>query len=132
MTANGVIIIVIPTSGTMARPAPIPMTVRATRRSCSPMRPSRAIATAIAPAAQDFLVAGHAGAEPGITAALDLLGLPALLDLGMRLGEGSGAVLALPIVQAAAHILAEMATFEDAAVTDIKVTGEVEIPAQDA
>lgn len=89
-------------------------------------------AVAIAPAAQDFLVAGHAGAEPGITAALDLLGLPALLDLGMRLGEGSGAVLALPIVQAAAHILAEMATFEDAAVTDIKVTGEVEIPAQGA
>lgn len=87
-------------------------------------------AVAIAPASLDYLVAGHAGAEPGITAALKVLELPALLDLGLRLGEGSGAVLAVPVVQAAAHILAEMATFEDAAVTDIKVTGEVEIPAQ--
>lgn len=72
---------------------------------------------------------GHAGAEPGITAALGKLGLPALLDLGMRLGEGSGAVLALPIVQASAHILNEMATFADADVTDIKVTGETDLPA---
>lgn len=89
---------------------------------------SALLAAAIAPASVDFLVPGHAGAEPGITAALGALGLPALLDLGMRLGEGSGAVLALPIVQASAHILNEMATFEDAAVTDIKVTGETGIP----
>jgi len=90
---------------------------------------SALLATAIAPAAADFLVPGHAGAEPGITAALGKLGLPALLDLGMRLGEGSGAVLALPIVQASAHILNEMATFADADVTDIKVTGETDLPA---
>jgi nicotinate-nucleotide--dimethylbenzimidazole phosphoribosyltransferase len=90
---------------------------------------SALLATAIVPAAAAFLVPGHAGAEPGITAALGSLGLPALLDLGLRLGEGSGAVLALPIVQAAAHILNEMATFEDAEVTDIKVTGETDLPA---
>ncbi|GAE73034.1 nicotinate-nucleotide-dimethylbenzimidazole phosphoribosyltransferase [Cutibacterium acnes JCM 18916] len=46
----------------------------------------------------------------------------------MRLGEGSGAILTLPIVQASAHILNEMATFEDAEVIDIKVSGETEIP----
>lgn len=87
-------------------------------------------AVAIAPDVRDYIIAGHAGAEPGIRAATTALGLPALLDLGMRLGEGSGAILALPIVQAAAHILDEMATFEDAAVTDIKVTGETSIPSQ--
>ncbi|AXE39574.1 Nicotinate-nucleotide--dimethylbenzimidazole phosphoribosyltransferase [Acidipropionibacterium virtanenii] len=93
---------------------------------------SALLAIAIAPDAADFLVPGHAGAEPGITAALERLGLPALLDLGLRLGEGTGAVLALPIIQAAAHILNEMATFEDAAVTDIKVTGEIDLPADEA
>lgn len=93
---------------------------------------SALLATAIAPDAADFLVPGHAGAEPGITAALEKLGLPALLDLGLRLGEGTGAVLALPIIQASAHILNEMATFEDASVIDIKVTGETGLPAQDA
>ncbi|GAE81012.1 nicotinate-nucleotide-dimethylbenzimidazole phosphoribosyltransferase [Cutibacterium acnes JCM 18920] len=85
-------------------------------------------ATAICPEARDFIIASHAGAEPGITASTSALGLPALLDLGMRLGEGSGAILTLPIVQASAHILNEMATFEDAEVIDIKVSGETEIP----
>ncbi len=85
-------------------------------------------AAAICPEARDFIITSHAGAEPGITASTSALGLPALLDLGMRLGEGSGAILSLPIVQASAHILNEMATFEDAEVTDIKVSGETEIP----
>ncbi len=85
-------------------------------------------ATAICPEARDFIITSHAGAEPGITASTSALGLPALLDLGMRLGEGSGAILTLPIVQASAHILNEMATFEDAEVIDIKVSGETEIP----
>ena len=49
---------------------------------------------------------------------LDALGLEPLLDLGLRLGEGSGAALALPLVRAALAILDEMATFEDAGVTD--------------
>lgn len=86
------------------------------------------VAVALAPNCRDYLIAGHAGAEPGITAALESLGQTALLDLGLRLGEGSGAVVAVPIVQSAARVLAEMATFEDAAVTDIKVTGETDLP----
>ncbi|KEY37083.1 phosphoribosyltransferase, cobalamin, partial [Cutibacterium acnes] len=49
-------------------------------------------APAICPEARDFIITSHAGAEPGITASTSALGLPALLDLGMRLGEGSGAI----------------------------------------
>jgi nicotinate-nucleotide--dimethylbenzimidazole phosphoribosyltransferase len=50
--------------------------------------------------------------------ALDVLGLEPVLDLGMRLGEGSGAALAVSVVQAAAKVLGEMATFDSAGVTD--------------
>lgn len=74
------------------------------------------VAVALAPAARGYLIAGHAGAEPGITEALGFLGLEPLVDLGLRLGEGTGAVLALPLVQASARILAEMATFADAGI----------------
>ncbi len=74
------------------------------------------VAAAIAPAAKGYLIAGHAGLEPGITAALAHLGLEALVDLGLRLGEGSGAVLALPIVRSSAAILSGMATFADAGI----------------
>ena len=74
------------------------------------------LAVALAPEAAGYLIAGHAGAEPGITEALRHLGLDPLVDLGLRLGEGSGAVLALPMVQASARILSEMATFEDAGI----------------
>ena len=63
-------------------------------------------------------VAGHRSHEPGATAALDHLGLAPLLDLGMRLGEGSGACLALPVVEAAARLLREMATFDSAGVSE--------------
>ena len=56
--------------------------------------------------------------EPGAAAVLDHLGLEPLLDLGMRLGEGSGACLALPVVEAAARILREMATFDGAGVSE--------------
>nr|MBA3508734.1 nicotinate-nucleotide--dimethylbenzimidazole phosphoribosyltransferase [Thermoleophilaceae bacterium] len=59
--------------------------------------------------------AGHRSTEPGATAALDQLGLDPILDLGMRLGEGSGAVLALPLLQAAAKVLREMATLDSLA-----------------
>lgn len=71
-------------------------------------------AVALAPDAAGYLISGHAGAEPGIRVAVRHLGLVPLVDLGLRLGEGSGAVLALPLVQAAARILGEMATFADA------------------
>jgi len=65
-------------------------------------------------------VAGHRSTEPGATAVLEALGLEPVLDLGLRLGEGSGACLALPVVEAAARILGEMATFDAAGVSDRK------------
>ena len=63
-------------------------------------------------------IAGHRSVEPGAAAVLDELGLVPVLDLELRLGEGSGACLALPVLQAAAKILREMATFDAAGVTD--------------
>src|SRR5688572_2717056 len=63
-------------------------------------------------------IAGHRSVEPGAAAVLAELGLVPVLDLDMRLGEGSGACLALPVVQAAARVLTEMATFDAAGVTD--------------
>lgn len=74
------------------------------------------VAVALKPEAAGYLLSGHAGAEPGIRAALAHLGLAPLVDLGLRLGEGTGAVLALPAVQAAARVLREMATFDDAGI----------------
>jgi len=65
-----------------------------------------------------YLIAGHAGVEPGIKAALTWLDLQPLVDLDLRLGEGTGAALALPTVQAAARILREMATFDSAGVAE--------------
>ena len=75
------------------------------------------VAVALAPRASDFLFAGHRSAERGHRAALAKLDLEPLLDLGMRLGEGTGALLALPILDAAARILREMASFESAGVS---------------
>lgn len=75
-------------------------------------------ATRLAPAARDYLVAGHLSPEPGHRLALEELGLDPLLELELRLGEGTGAALALPLLQAAVAILTEMATFEAAGVTD--------------
>jgi nicotinate-nucleotide--dimethylbenzimidazole phosphoribosyltransferase len=63
-------------------------------------------------------VAGHRSTEPGAAVALTHLALDPLLTLDLRLGEGTGACLAIPIVQAAARVLREMATFDDAAITD--------------
>jgi nicotinate-nucleotide--dimethylbenzimidazole phosphoribosyltransferase len=64
-----------------------------------------------------YCIAGHRSAEPGSRAALEFLGLRPLLRLDLRLGEGTGACLALPLVQAAARILNEMSTFDQAGVT---------------
>jgi nicotinate-nucleotide--dimethylbenzimidazole phosphoribosyltransferase len=74
-------------------------------------------ASALRPAAADYLVSGHLSVEPGALIGLRHLGLTPLIDLGMRLGEGSGAVLAVPLVQAAARILNDVATFDSAGVS---------------
>ncbi len=76
------------------------------------------LACGLCGAARDYLIAAHRSAEPGHRAVLAHLGLDPLLDLEMRLGEGTGALLALPIVRAAAACLAEMATFAEAGVSD--------------
>jgi nicotinate-nucleotide--dimethylbenzimidazole phosphoribosyltransferase len=76
------------------------------------------VTTRLDPGVGGFLVASHRSPEPGHALVLAELGLEPLLDLGMRLGEGSGAALALPLLEAARAILVEMATFEDAGVTD--------------
>ena len=75
-------------------------------------------AVAVVPGALDYCVAGHRSTEPGASIALAHLGLEPVLDLGLRLGEGTGACLALPVLEAAARLLAEMATFDAAGVTD--------------
>jgi nicotinate-nucleotide--dimethylbenzimidazole phosphoribosyltransferase len=75
-------------------------------------------AAALSPAAVDACVAGHRSVEPGSAHALRSLGLRPLVDLDLRLGEGTGAVLALPMVQAAAAALRDMATFDSAGVSD--------------
>ncbi len=69
-------------------------------------------------AAVPFCFAGHRSSEPGASAVLDALDLEPMLDLELRLGEGSGACLALPVLEAAARILGEMATFDAAGVAD--------------
>jgi nicotinate-nucleotide--dimethylbenzimidazole phosphoribosyltransferase len=81
------------------------------------------VADALAPGVAARCIAGHRSTEPGATAALDVLSLTPVLDLGMRLGEGTGACLAVPVVQAAARVLSEMATFEQAAVADDPLQG---------
>ena len=76
------------------------------------------LAARLAPEAGGYLIASHRSPEPGHAAMLEALGLEPLLDLGLRLGEGSGAALALPLLAGARAILVEMATFEGAGVTD--------------
>ena len=74
------------------------------------------IASRLVPGVEAGVIAGHRSVEPGASAVLDDLGLDPLVDLGLRLGEGTGAALALPLVEAAARVLAEMATFDQAGV----------------
>lgn len=71
------------------------------------------VAQALAPYCVGYMVAGHLSVEPGAVATLDHLGLEPVLNLGMRLGEGTGGLLAVPVVQAAARVLGEMATLEE-------------------
>lgn len=76
------------------------------------------VAWAFAPDSLAACVAGHRSAEPGHAVALRELGLRPLVDLEMRLGEGTGALLAVPALQSAARTLHEVATFDSAGVTD--------------
>jgi nicotinate-nucleotide--dimethylbenzimidazole phosphoribosyltransferase len=76
------------------------------------------VAAALAPTLPGFLIAGHRSSEPGHRVALAHLGLRPLLELEMRLGEGSGAALAIPLILAAAQVMRDMATFEGAGVSD--------------
>jgi len=75
------------------------------------------IAAVICPKSVDFMIASHLSVEPGHGYVLDHLGLVPVLDLGMRLGEGTGAVLAFSVAEASCKILAEMATFDSAGVS---------------
>ncbi|WP_271220741.1 nicotinate-nucleotide--dimethylbenzimidazole phosphoribosyltransferase [Streptosporangium carneum] len=75
-------------------------------------------AAALAPDVVDHCVAGHRSAEPGHAVALDHLGLRPLVELELRLGEGTGGLLAHPLVCAAVRVMHEVATFDSAGVTD--------------
>ncbi len=77
-----------------------------------------AVLKAIRPDALDHCIAGHLSAEPAHRRLLDRLEMKPLLDLGMRLGEGSGAAMAAGIVKAAADLPNGMATFESAGVSN--------------
>jgi nicotinate-nucleotide--dimethylbenzimidazole phosphoribosyltransferase len=74
------------------------------------------VAAALSPHAARYCFAGHRSVEPGHAIALARLGLRPIVDLDLRLGEGTGAVLAFPIVEAAGATLREMATFDSAGV----------------
>jgi nicotinate-nucleotide--dimethylbenzimidazole phosphoribosyltransferase len=75
------------------------------------------VADRLAPGARQWWQAGHRSTEPAHTLALQRLGLEPIVDLGMRLGEGTGAAVALPVLRAAVATLASMATFGDAGVS---------------
>ena len=76
------------------------------------------VATALAPAATEYLIAAHRSVEPGHQLMLDFLGLKPLLNFQMRLGEGTGAALGLTLLEAGVRIYREMATFGEAGVAD--------------
>lgn len=77
-----------------------------------------ALAVALQPNARDYLFNGHRSAERGHAALIDFIGEQPVLDLSMRLGEGTGAALAMHLLDAAAKLLSEMATFADAGVSN--------------
>jgi nicotinate-nucleotide--dimethylbenzimidazole phosphoribosyltransferase len=76
------------------------------------------VAVRLAPATGAYLVASHRSAEPGHTRLLEALGLVPYLELGMRLGEGTGAALGIGLLRAALACYREMATFKEAGVSE--------------
>lgn len=83
---------------------------------------SALVAQALSPLSIETCLAGHRSVEPGHVSVMHCLGMRPLVDLDLRLGEGTGAVLALPLVQAAARLLGEMATFDSAGVSESGVS----------
>jgi nicotinate-nucleotide--dimethylbenzimidazole phosphoribosyltransferase len=75
------------------------------------------IAHALCPMASQYMIAAHRSVEQGHRAALEILGKQPLLDLDLRLGEGTGAALAMNFVEAAVRVLTDVATFEEAMVS---------------
>ena len=91
------------------------------------------IAWTMSPMARHYFISSHQSVEPGHQVGLDAMGLRPLLDLGMRLGEGTGAALAMHLVDAAARCLAEMATFAEAGVSErIEEDPDEEAPDEEA
>jgi nicotinate-nucleotide--dimethylbenzimidazole phosphoribosyltransferase len=82
------------------------------------------VADRMAPGAKQWWQAGHLSTEPAHTLALQQLALDPIIDLGMRLGEGTGAAIALPVLRAAVATLTSMATFGEASVSE-QVTKQV-------
>jgi nicotinate-nucleotide--dimethylbenzimidazole phosphoribosyltransferase len=80
-----------------------------------------ALACAVEPRVKEYLFAGHCSQEPGHRFLLEYLGLDPILTLDMRLGEGTGAVLALPIIESALRLYSDMATFASAGVSEASV-----------
>ncbi|MDH3999511.1 MAG: nicotinate-nucleotide--dimethylbenzimidazole phosphoribosyltransferase, partial [Desulfuromonadales bacterium] len=74
-------------------------------------------AQSLAPLSVDYMIAGHRSVEQGHQIALEKLGKQPLLDLDLRLGEGTGGAVAMNLVESAVAILTEVATFEEAAVS---------------
>jgi nicotinate-nucleotide--dimethylbenzimidazole phosphoribosyltransferase len=75
------------------------------------------IACVLEPFVRDYIICAHRSVEPGHGALIDKLGRKPLLDLNLRLGEGTGAALAMNVVEAAVHVLTEVATFSEAGVS---------------
>ena len=79
------------------------------------------IATGLSPQVKDYLIAAHVSSETGHKPLLDFLGLKPLLDLNMRLGEGTGAALGIFLAEASVRILGQMATFAEAGVSEAEL-----------
>ena len=82
-------------------------------------------AARLCPAAKDFMFPSHASAEPGYMTAIDALGLTPWLNLGMRLGEGSGCVVAFRVIEAACAEMNNMALFGEESVIDDSYLDEI-------
>ncbi len=76
------------------------------------------VAARLSPHIAGYLIAAHRSVEKGHTVMLEMIGVKPLLDLDMRLGEGTGSALAMNLVEAGVKIYNEMATFEDAGVSE--------------